>query len=208
MQLPTKRLHFGKLLFDIWENVYEPAEDTFFFAENINVPRGAKVLDIGTGSGILGIVAAENADNVLAIDLNPYAVRCAKANAKLNSLSDKMASMQASLFNALKAEARFDVILFNAPYLPSAKFEEQTWIERAWAGGANGRQVIDPFISQSVVHLKPGGKVLLLQSTLADAQETIRRFQHVGLRANIKAEQTLAFFETLTLIEARSVCSS
>ncbi len=86
MPSPVKRVHFGKYVFNVWENVYEPAEDSFLFAENLAVEKGAQVLDIGTGCGLLGILAAEKADNVVAVDLNPYAVCCARENAALNNL--------------------------------------------------------------------------------------------------------------------------
>ena len=80
MPSPVKRIHFGNYVFDVSENVYEPAEDSFLFAENLDVEKGAKVLDVGTGCGILGIFAAEKAATVVAVDLNPYAVCCAREN--------------------------------------------------------------------------------------------------------------------------------
>ena len=86
MPFPVKRVHFGNYVFNVWENVYEPAEDSFLFAENLDVEKGAQVLDVGTGCGMLGILAAEKAGNVVAVDLNPYAVRCAKENAALNNV--------------------------------------------------------------------------------------------------------------------------
>jgi len=202
MPFPARRTRFGKYIFDVWENVYEPAEDSFLFAENLTVEKGAQVLDVGTGCGILGIVAAENAATVLAIDLNPYAIRCAKENSALNNVDVKMAFMQADLFTAFDKNAQFDLILFNAPYLPAADHEAVTWIERSWAGGVNGRQVIDRFISQAQPHLKTDGRVLLMQSTLANVEETIGKFGEHGLWARAKAEQRLPFFETLVLIEA------
>ena len=84
MPCPTKRITFGNLRFDVNDDVYEPAEDSFLFAENLGVKSGHVVLDLGTGSGILAITAAQKAQSVLAVDLNPYAIRCAKDNAKLN----------------------------------------------------------------------------------------------------------------------------
>jgi release factor glutamine methyltransferase len=204
MPSPVKRAHFGKYIFDVWENVYEPAEDSFLFAENLDVEKGTNVLDVGTGCGILGILAAEKAATVLAVDLNPYAIRCAKENSALNNVDRKMAFMQADLFTAFGENARFDLILFNAPYLPAAEHEAETWIGRSWAGGVNGRHVIDRFISQAQPHLKTAGRVLLMQSTLANIEETICNFGEHKLKARVKAERKLPFFETLALIEAKT----
>jgi release factor glutamine methyltransferase len=204
MPYPVKRSHFGNYFFDIYEDVYEPAEDTFLFAENLDVKKDAQVLDLGTGCGILGILAAEKASSVMVIDLNPYAVCCAKQNALLNNVRGKMVFLQADLLSALNENVKFDLILFNAPYLPSAENETESWIGRAWAGGATGRQVIDRFIPQATLHLKPSGRVLLLQSTLTNVKETLRKFEECQLRARIKAERALPFFETITLIEAKA----
>lgn len=202
MPSAVKRVYFGDCVFDVWENVYEPAEDTFLFAENLNVPMDVAVLDVGTGCGMLAILAAQKAGSVAAVDLNPYAVRCAKANSALNSIRGKMVFLQADLFSAFQQNALFDLVTFNAPYLPAAESEADSWMVRAWAGGANGRQVIDRFIAQVSFHLKPGGRVLLMQSTLANVEETLCMFEKLGFKAKIKASRALPFFETLTLIEA------
>jgi release factor glutamine methyltransferase len=204
MPCPTKRIHFGDYSFDIYEEVYEPAEDSFLFAENLEVPEGGRVLDVGTGCGLLGITAAKKAGCVVAVDLNPYAIQCAKLNSILNGVRDKIGFVQASLFTALNPNATFDLILFNAPYLPSDEGEADSWIGRAWAGGANGREVVDQFISKVPSHLSPCGRVLLMQSTLTGVEETIRKFSEQNLKATVKAEQKLPFFETLTLIEAKA----
>ena len=55
MLYPTKRIHFGSLVFDVNDDVYEPAEDSFLFAENLGLNVGESVLDLGTGSGILAV---------------------------------------------------------------------------------------------------------------------------------------------------------
>jgi release factor glutamine methyltransferase len=204
MPCPSKRVHFGDCYFDIYEEVYEPAEDTFLFAKNLNIKEGWQVLDLGTGCGMLGILAAKKAERVLAVDLNPFAIRCAKENSALNRKDAKMDFIQASLFSALNLDIAFDLILFNAPYLPSEEGEEASWIGRAWAGGASGREVVDRFISQVPPYLKPNGRVLLMQSTLTGVEETIQKFREQGLKASVKAELKLPFFETLTLIEAKT----
>jgi release factor glutamine methyltransferase len=88
--------------------------------------------------------------------------------------------------------------------LPSEAGEEATWIGKSWAGGANGRLVVDRFISEVPAYLKSGGRVLLMQSTLTGVEETIAAFSKQGLKAAVTATQQLPFFETLTLIEAKT----
>ena len=86
----SKKVYFRDHVFHVYENVYEPAEDSFLFAENLAVKKGELVLDMGTGCGILGIVTAGKAAKIVMVDINPYAVRCAKENAKLNGVLDKI----------------------------------------------------------------------------------------------------------------------
>jgi release factor glutamine methyltransferase len=203
MHSAIRRIHFEGLVFDIYENVYEPAEDSFLFAENLCIREGDAVLDLGTGSGILAVLAAKKAGSVVAIDLNPFAIRCALQNAKLNHFKGNVNFLQSDLFAALDANATFDLILFNAPYLPSEQDEDSTWIGRSWAGGVSGREVVDRFITEVPSHLKFLGRVQLMQSTLTSVEETLSKFREIGLAASVKAEQQLPFFETLTLIEAK-----
>ncbi|MCL2642151.1 MAG: class I SAM-dependent methyltransferase [Candidatus Bathyarchaeota archaeon] len=204
MHLPIKRVWFQNLKFDLTEDVFEPSDDSFLFAEKLDVHIGDEVLDLGTGCGILGILAAtKKAKNVLAVDINPYAINCAKKNAALNHVQNNMSFLRNDLLSALKTNTMFDLILFNAPYLPTEPRETETWIEYSWAGGATGRDVIDRFIPQVTTYLKQTGRVLLLQSSLTGLELTIQKFHDCGLTAVIKAEQKLPFFESIYLIEAK-----
>src|SRR4030065_1886646 len=98
MPSQTKRVFFEDYVFLVDETVYEPAEDSFLFAENLDVKEGEQVLDMGKGCGILGIIAAQEAVSVLALDVNPNAVRCARHNAVLNNTRSKMDFLQGDLF--------------------------------------------------------------------------------------------------------------
>ncbi len=198
-----KKVFFGNYVFEICEDVYEPAEDSFLFAENLAVTENARVLDLGTGCGILGILASEKANEVLAVDVNPYAIQCARRNAASNHVQAKMAFLRGDLFMPLKETERFDLILFNAPYLPAEEVDSDSWLGRAWEGGVTGRKVIDRFVLQVPAHLKSSGRLLLMQSTLASVEETRMAFKKRGLVVRVVATQDLPFFETLVLLEAK-----
>ncbi len=202
MPLFVKKTYFNNCVFNVWENVYEPAEDSFLFAENLDIQEGDTVLEIGTGCGILGILAARKAKTVVAVDVNLCAVSCARMNARFNNVQNKIFYLQGDLFAPLRESYKFDVILFNAPYLPVEENEKTSWIGRAWDGGVTGRQVIDRFIAKAPKHLKPKGRVLLMHSTLANLDETLQRFLDHCMNAIVVAKLALPFFETIMLLEA------
>ena len=197
-----KTVFFGDRSFYVLENVYEPAEDTFLLAENLVVNKDDVVLDMGTGCGILGILAAEKARKVVAIDSNPHAVRCARLNAKLHGVIGKMDVRQGDLFKPLKKNEKFDLIIFNAPYLPSEKWEQRAWLGRAWAGGPTGRQIIDRFLAEVPEHIEKGSRILLVQSTLSNVEETVQKLEEKRLDVTVVAEKKVAF-ETMVLVQAK-----
>jgi release factor glutamine methyltransferase len=195
----NKKAFFDDFTFLVDENVYEPAEDSFLFAENLPVKDFCRVADVGTGCGILSIVAGKRAREIVAIDLNPYAVRCARQNAKLNGVIDKIVFIQGDLLSPVDQNAKFDLILFNAPYLPAER-EDTSWLERSWAGGETGREIIDRFINEVSEHLSPDGQILLMQSSLSGIGQTEQRCVAMGLNMKIIAHRSLPFFETIVLI--------
>jgi len=201
MKSSRKQIRYNDLTFQIFRNVYEPAEDTFLAADNLFVNGDDKVLDIGTGCGILAVLAARKAKKVVAIDVNPYAIRCARKNAEINKLADKIDIRKGDLFQPICKAEKFNLIIFNAPYLPSTPIESRSWLGKSWAGGPTGRQLIDRFIAEASHYLERNGRVLLVQSSLANIDETLEKLGEVEFEVQIIAEKKVAF-ETIVLIQA------
>ncbi len=176
--------------------VYEPAEDTFLLAENLAVKEGDVALDVGTGTGLIALLMARKAKFVLGVDLNPIAVELAKDNARLNGIQNVEFRLS-DLFE--NVSGKFDVITFNAPYLPG---EPEEPIDLALVGGKTGREVLDRFIREVPDYLKRGGVVQIVQSSITGVEETIKRLKKVGLTAKVVAKRHV-FFEDITLINGK-----
>ncbi|WP_297475366.1 HemK2/MTQ2 family protein methyltransferase [Thermococcus sp.] len=177
--------------------VYEPAEDTFLLAENLAVEEGDVALDVGTGTGLIALLMARKASYVLGVDLNPIAVELARENALLNGIRNVEFRLS-DLFE--NVSGKFDVVTFNAPYLPG---EPEEPIDLALVGGKTGREVLDRFIMGVPDYLKPGGTVQIVQSSITGVEETLGRLEKAGLTAKVAAKRHV-FFEDIVLINAQA----
>ncbi|TFG06000.1 MAG: methyltransferase domain-containing protein [Promethearchaeota archaeon] len=198
-------LEYHNLKIKLTRDVYQPSEDSYLLAENLEVNENDIVLEIGTGTGIVSLVAGLIAEKVIALDISPKAVELARYNVILNELEDIIEVRHGHLFEPLEENERFNLIIFNPPYLPveeSGKLSgEAEWLERAWNGGKSGRELIDPFIEQCTKYLMPRGRLQMIQSSLSDIRRTCDRLHTEGFQVKIKAEVP-AFFERIVLIEA------
>ncbi len=178
--------------------VYEPAEDTFLLAENLAIKPGDRALDMGTGSGLIALLMAKKAEFVLGVDVNPIAVELARENAKINGIGN-VEFIVSDLFENVEGE--FDLVTFNAPYLPG---EAKEPIDLALVGGEGGREVVDRFIGEVGDYLRAGGRVQLVQSSITGIGETLRLFKKFGFQARVAAKVHF-FFEDIVLVNAKKV---
>jgi release factor glutamine methyltransferase len=153
------------------------------------VPRGASVLDLGTGTGIGALAAARTAARVVAVDVNPAAVRCARVNVLLNDADDRVEVRRGDLFEPVEGE-RFDVILFNPPYYPGAPRDA---LDRAFRAA----DLPARFAQGLAAHLAPGGHALVLLSSAGDGA-FLDELGAAGLAVATEAEQR-RIGETLTV---------
>src|SRR5262249_34615352 len=78
------------------------------------VRDGERVLDMGTGGGVNGILAATKGATVIAVDINPYAVEAARANAERNGVADRMDVRDGDVYSTV--DGTFDLIVFDPPF--------------------------------------------------------------------------------------------
>lgn len=146
--------------------------------------RGASVLDMFTGSGVLAITAAkEGAGEVMAVDLSRKALLTVKINAAVHSARVKTA--RSDMFSAL-GDRSFDLVLANPPYIPGPAEVPSRGIARAWEGGYDGRLLIDRLCQEAPAHLRPGGHLLIVHSSMNGEQLTLERLEQAGLSAAVR----------------------
>ncbi len=172
--------------------MYTPQEDSFFFAEFLEnyfsnlKDKNIKYLDMGTGSGILAQTALKKGipqKNIFTVDIDKEAV----TNAKKLGFN----SVQSDLFQNINE--KYDLITFNAPYLPQNKHDKKT----DTTGGEKGDETAVEFIKQAKKHLNTNGKAFLLISSHTPIK-TIEKF-----KPEIKKEKRL-FFEKLKILEFKN----
>lgn len=185
---------------DTSETVYIPAEDSFLLAENLAIRPGDSVLEIGTGTGIVAMYASRMTDKITVTDINFDAVELAEHNFKKNGI-ENIEILFGNLFEPLK-NRKFDVILFNTPYLPTENGDVvDDNLNYAFDGGLNGRKVIDKFLDEVKNHLNEKGIVQIIQSSLSGNEETLKKLDELGFISEIAASEHY-FFEDITLINS------
>ncbi|SFA54539.1 release factor glutamine methyltransferase [Rhodococcoides kroppenstedtii] len=174
--------------------VYAPQDDSRFLCDVMAVasaPLDARVLDLCTGTGVLGIQAALlGAREVLAYDINPRAVACVADNAR--RIGAEVDARRGTLTDAL-AERPFDLVVSNPPYVPSPNRPEGVGIHRAWDAGDDGRVVLDPLCDAVRELLTPDGTMLIVHSEFSGVPETLRRLTAAGAVADVAARRRIAF---------------
>ncbi|WXG40684.1 MAG: HemK2/MTQ2 family protein methyltransferase [Candidatus Freyarchaeum deiterrae] len=200
-----KNFEYKGFKFQVFKDVYAPSDDTFLLAENLNVFESDYVLDMGTGCGILAIIAGNLAAKVVGVDISERAVMNARINVTLNNMESRVEIRLGDLWNALKSDERFNLILFNPPYLPISKSETNTGVlEKAWNGGENGREIIDVFLAKFDDFLEGEGRVQMVLSSLSGIETTLSYLEKKGFQVEKKTEKKF-FFEKLVLIKIKRV---
>lgn len=153
------------------KTVYKPLEDSRILANAVEKYAFGKFLDLGTGTGIQGIVAAKKKCDVTFADINPEAIECAKLNAKANNVKGKF--IQSDLFSNIKG--KFNVIAIDPPYMPSRAFDSGYKRNYSFDGGINGREIIDEFLCNYKKHVLKDYLILMTESYWNNVNADIKK---------------------------------
>lgn len=158
---------YKDLTLGVEDPVYMPAEDSELLAAAVQEHAFGKTLDLGTGSGLQGIVAAKKGCQVTFADADDAALQCAWSNALRNGVNGEF--VRSDMFGSIRG--KFNTIIFNPPYVPVDRGEKH---DIAVDGGAGGRVLIDRFLAQYKNYVLFDHAVLLVESSLNDYERELR----------------------------------
>lgn len=191
------------------DDVYEPSEDSLLAADTIleelnKLSGNLEVIDMGCGSGILGLVAATNpnVDKVTFADVSDKALDLCRINISRNmgKVRSNCEVIKSDLFADIMG--MFDMIIFNAPYLPE---DENDKLANAWYGGANGIEVSKKFLSQAIDHMADGGEIILVVSSLGDIETLKDEINSLELYITREIKQHIHFEDIIVLVIAKAI---
>ncbi|KAF7310595.1 Hemk methyltransferase family member 2-like [Mycena chlorophos] len=189
--IPTPDLsHLKPADYDV---VYEPAEDTFILMDALEqdadaLKRGCPrvCLEIGSGSGcvsaFLGSFLGPSEALYLCTDINSHACACSRATGDQNKIPLNLVNTSLAYPFLARLQNAVDIIVFNPPYVPTITDEAITaqhdrGIGGAWAGGEDGMEVTNIFLSRVAGLLSPGGRFYLVavpQNNISAIQKRLR----------------------------------
>lgn len=171
--------------------MYSPREDSYFLSEILKSQlkdknKKIKILDIGSGIGILASSCLNlGFKNIIASDIDSETINYLKTKFK-----NKIKIIKSDLFSQINE--KFDLIIFNPPYLPEDKFDKK----KDTTAGKKGCELIIRFLKQAKSHLKKDGKIILLFSSFSKPEKILEQARNLKYNYKLLAEKNL-FFEKL-----------
>jgi release factor glutamine methyltransferase len=156
----------------VMPNVFSPryfTDSAWFASEVAGIVGNGRLLEIGTGTGIVALFAGLGGAGVVATDINPDAAINARINFQQHGIQG--AVLEGDLFAPLPAGERFDVIFWNHPFNRGEDAREEMLLR---AGFDYQYQTLERYISEGRDYLREGGKLLLGTGEIADLSEIER----------------------------------
>ena len=212
LQYILGRAAFRKMDLAVDRRVLVPRPETELLAGEVlawaagRAGAGLRALDLGTGCGALALALATEGDfaGIVATDLSRDALEVASLNHGQYHDGAPLEFRAGSLYEPLGRDERFDVIVSNPPYIPTAELEGlepevRDWEpRRALDAGADGMRVLEPLIAGAPGHLAPAG-LLALEVGADQAARAARRIDDTGTFARVRVLSDLAGRERMVL---------
>jgi release factor glutamine methyltransferase len=170
-----------------------PKFGSLLLARNLPLQSDDMVLDLGTGAGLIGVLAARRGHRVVATDVVEAYAKCARANALLNGVGDRVEVCVGDLF-APVADRTFDLIAANPPEMPTPP--DRAWDDapaRMDNGGPDGWAVLDRIIREGPAHLAPGGRLVFTLFGFLGVEQAMEKLRAAGLSPCVLARDEQPF---------------
>lgn len=154
--------------------MYEPAEDSYLLVEvlkkHFENKNGEKALDVGIGSGIIAKELQKHVEEVHGADIDENVINTLKKE------EPNLTLYKSNLFENIPKKNQYDVITFNAPYLPGKRTKEAIDL----VGGKEGVEVSNEFLRQATRYLKKDGYIFLVASNHSNLKLLFKTGKEVG----------------------------
>lgn len=188
--------------------VYEPAEDSFLLLDALEADLALLIdakpvvcVEIGSGSGVIITALAKSLQEstCFAVDINPRACSITKRTAKFNEANLQVINM--NLLNGFRPNS-VDILVFNPPYVVTTDEELiedgaagggafNVNIKQSWAGGVDGRRIMDKVFDRLDSILTKNGIAYVLVIEENKPLEIIRKLKKLNFNAAIVAERRI-----------------
>lgn len=179
-------------------DVYRPSDDTWLILELLRErnPRGDICVDLGAGSGILGLSLILNnlCRRIVFIDISSDAVETTLLNTLRNNVRDAIIVQTDSI--SIRDDI-VDIVVANPPYLP---VQNPGDVDTSTEGGSEGYEVIEYFLEYSSLILKDNGFLYLVYSSFSKPEVVEELITKYGFKTNYSKMKHF-FFETLYAVE-------
>lgn len=186
--------------------VYEPCDDSFalvdaLLADRMNLLEHHPKLcmEIGCGSGyvitslalMLGQEAAAGGVQYLATDINPYAIKVTGETLEAHGVHAELVCTDIASGLESRLAGSVDVMVVNPPYVPTPEDEVgRQGIASAWAGGENGRSVIDKILPIADALLSHEGWLYMVTLMANDPSQICLQMRQKGYSARIVVQRS------------------
>jgi len=185
-------LHAG-CVFKVAEGAQPPKAGSLLFCRHLAFRPGERVLEIGTGIGLAAVLAARAGCRVVATDIVPAAVECARLNALLNGVGDRVDTRLGDCYEPARG-LTFDLICTSPPQMPTPPGRERDDpVAAADNGGVDGWEVLDRVIDGADRHLNPGGRLIFTMFAFLGLKVAQAKLNAAGLEPSVIGRETQPF---------------